>query len=281
MGKITCDKSMANRIVNHRGGYSRCVIGSNPTMYDFVYNDPRLLNLSIGRSGLDTDFYRLKDNRSSLDMNAKIYICIMPFYSILGNASDTMKTYDICNHLYSLRKKFDFVLYLLRNSPKRTLKILYKNLFRYDGNKFVRNAIQRSRPTNMDEQVDMMCNSWKAEFDITDFSMPLTKKNEQRRIISNAHLHKLIKFCKINDWKPIFIIMPMSQCLSDKFSTTFRETYIQSFIKPFITQYNIPCMDYSTNSKFLDNNLYSTPLFLNERGAKIFTQQVIDDTLNL
>lgn len=278
---MICDKRTANGVINHGGGYSRCVVGSNPTMYDFEYNDSRLLNLSIGRSGLDTDFYRLKDNKWQIEENAKILICIMPFYSILGNAVDTMKTFDICNHLYSIKKKSDFVLYLLRNNPVRTLKILYKYLFRYDGEKLNRNAGQLSQLMNMDEQTEMMCNSWKAEFDITDFSMPLTKKNIQRRIISSDHLYKLIQFCKNNDWKPIFIIMPMSQCLSDKFSTTFRETYIQSFISPFIKQYNIPCIDYSTNSLFLDNNLYSTPLFLNERGAKIFTQQVIDDTKNL
>lgn len=278
---MICDKSIANSMDNYRGGYSRCVIGSNPTMYDFEYNDPRLLNLSIGRSGLDTDFYRLNDNKWQIGENAIIYICILPFYSILGNAIDSMKTFDICNNLYSLKHKSNFVLYLLRNNPVRTLKILCKYLFRFDGEKLNKNKVYYSQSTNMDEQVEMMCNSWKAGFDITDFSMPLTKKNKQRRIISIAHLHKLIKLCKNNDWKPIFIIMPMSQCLSDKFSTTFRETYIYSFVKPFIIQYNIPCIDYSTNSLFLDNNLYSTPLFLNERGAKMFTKQVISDTLNL
>jgi hypothetical protein len=122
-------------------------------------------------------------------------------------------------------------------------------------------------------------NVWKKEFNIMDFDAPLSDELETGRKKSVKDLQSIIDFCLERNLKPVLIFPPMTNYLSRLFSEKAREMYIYSFIREANTK-NIPFLDYMEDERFRDPDLYFNSFFLNLKGRKLFTKQVLKD-LNL
>jgi hypothetical protein len=86
----------------------------------------------------------------------------------------------------------------------------------------------------------------------------------------------MIDFCIERNLKPVLIIPPMTKYLSCLLTDTIREIYIYSFIREANVK-NIPFLDYMDDERFSDPSLYFNSFFLNLRGRKLFTKQVLKD----
>lgn len=116
---------------------------------------------------------------------------------------------------------------------------------------------------------------WKAQFSIGDLSAPLSSANEVAMAKQVEIFIKLIRFCKERSYKVACIIPPVSQYLGEYFTKTFRQYYIQRFLAE--SGYDGWFKDYSLDERFSDPELYFNSFFLNLRGRKMFTRQVLKD----
>lgn len=269
------------------GKFAIANIGSNPAMYGFEYPNDIGINLSIGRSGLDVDLEMLKFFRFQLKPGAKILITIMPFYSILGDAKDTMNIYDKYAYYRILGKQrieiLGFTKDIAEFSYRSYKKLLKRWLFPIRAIKDMSQSkikdlsYQPMSPEELETDAGNWWINWGKEFDIMDYDAPLTAQNAVRREISIKHLYALIDFCKENQYEPFFVLMPMTEHLLRRMSNKFKETYLYSFVKPIAQATNTPILDYMRVERFLNDELYLNSLFLNRQGAKLFTKQVLKD----
>ena len=89
-------------------------------------------------------------------------------------------------------------------------------------------------------------------------------------------MRELIDFCTERGYKPVFVIPPVTEHLAKFYTPKFEETYIYEYLKAI--ERNVLLLDYSKEAKYRnDDSLYFNSFFLNKRGRKAFTHQVLSD----
>ena len=272
------DKQLNYEIVN---------LGSNPARFAFFYDNILGQNWSTGTQGLDKDFEILKHFHSYIKEDGIVLLPIVAFSSVSGylkpendQLNYVAKFVSILNHNqanaiprgiearrwinYPLFYNWKYIYWLFNDSEK-------------DNRLAIPEQIMQPVELIMDAARWMEC--WKKEFNITDLNAPLSKELQEGRKKSIRDLQNLIDFCLERSLKPVLIFPPVSKYLSRLFSENVREKYIYSFIREANVK-NIPFLDYLDDERWGDEGLYFNSFFLNLKGRKLFTQQVLKD-LNL
>lgn len=117
---------------------------------------------------------------------------------------------------------------------------------------------------------------WKDEFGITSFEEPLSEVNNKGKEKRIALLKEIFTFCIERDLRPVIVIPPMHCSLANKFTPTFRENYIYSFVNK-ANIFKVPFLNYMDDERFDDDKYFYNSFFLNEKGAKKFTNIVLKD----
>lgn len=118
-------------------------------------------------------------------------------------------------------------------------------------------------------------NGWKKQFDISDFEAPLTPRNQEGRNYRISLMRELIDFCIEREYKPIYVIPPVTDHLSRFYTSKFEEIYVYDFLKQ--VDRNIPLLDYSKESALTKDSLYFNSFFMNKVGRQLFTERVLTD----
>ena len=126
------------------------------------------------------------------------------------------------------------------------------------------------------QDADMFIRGWKDEFDISDFSAPLPEHLISAMDKSVSLLSEIIDFCKERGYRPIIVLPPMTKVLHDKFPQSFWQTYVYDSINK-LNRPEVPVLDYMHDEKWADTSLYFNCYFMNLRGRKAFTKQVLKD----
>jgi hypothetical protein len=74
----------------------------------------------------------------------------------------------------------------------------------------------------------------------------------------------------------VLIFPPISKVLEERFTPRMRDLYLYPLTKSLTERYNIPFLDYLGNETFSDNSLFFNSLFMNLRGRKLFTKDVLN-----
>ena len=117
---------------------------------------------------------------------------------------------------------------------------------------------------------------WKAQFGIQSFEEPLSEANNKEREKRIALLEEMLTFCIERDLRPAIVIPPMHCGLASKFTSTFRENYINSFVNK-ANIFNVPFLNYMDDERFDDDKYFYNTFFLNKEGAKKFTKIILKD----
>jgi hypothetical protein len=302
--------SMINLVVYHTGWYQAkfkdCKkfwkrfhfnidavnLGSNSALYSFDYEGLKIVgyNWAIGPQSLPQDFSILKTYHSYLKRGAVVIIVLCPFsscnkvykdeelekyYTILHPG--VIKNFSLTNQIRIYNIKDNPLRYAMKQSLK-ALIIMPVYLMKTVYHLFCL-QLNRISPRNvkmMEKDSHARMDWWKKQFEIkdleTEFPFHLCEGRKKRIEV----LTEMIDFCIERELKPVIVIPPMTKYLSSKMSATFRETYIYSFIREANVK-NIPFLDYMDDERFNDASLYFNSFFLNLRGRKIFTKQVLKD----
>jgi hypothetical protein len=262
-------------------------LGSNPPRFAFFYEHVLGQNWSTGIQGLAQDFLILKRYYSYIKSGGIVLIPILPLsaiytYSLKYKPERNLLTYHakfvrMLDHYQVYKQPYYrnaslFIRFPLLMYPSSLLYLLH------DTEKDDRLLLseQIMQPLELNKDADSFVESWKENFDIEDFEAPLSDIHKESIAESVAILSEMIDFCIERDLKPVLIIPPVTRYMSACFSESVREQFMYDFIRRANKQ-NIPLLDYYTDARFQDPQLYFNSFFLNLKGRKLFTKQVLKD----
>lgn len=262
-------------------------LGSNPAKYGLFYENVRGQNWATGSQGLEMDFEILRYFHSYLKDGGIVLIPIMPFTAI----SQYIKTKSgYWNDSYYI--KFAKVLdssqtRQMPNGSKLLRKVKYPLIFdplliRYlfadiPADNSLEITEQTMSAVELEHDADRWIDNWKKEFDAAvskDFL--LDGKYLPYREESVSILRQIVEYCNERNLKPVLLTIPMSKYLAKKFSADFRQKLIYDFVEELNVD-GVMFLDYMFDSRFADPSLYNGTFFLNLKGRKLFSSQLMKD----
>jgi hypothetical protein len=164
-----------------------------------------------------------------------------------------------------------FIKYPLLTYPYAVLYLLHD----VEKDKKLLLSEQNMQPIELINDAERWLSNFKKEFGVKDFSAPLTEEHKKCFDETAYILSNMIDFCIERELRPILISLPTTKYFSSHFSSS-REQYVYSFIRK-INKRNVLFLDYYYDERFQDPSLYFNSFFLNLRGRKLFTRQVLID----
>ena len=268
-------------------------LGSNPALYSFFYEHIKGQNWATGSQGPEMDLEILKYYYSYLKKGGIVLIPIVAFSSCtpylwhkknryLGMqyysrfAKVLENNYQASKCIPNLDKVKMWIKYPLICQPN-----VFLHLFR---NTPIDNRLCITEQTmsclELNNDADKWIEGWKHEFNIKNLDLPLDNDMEAYHEECANKFVEIINFCKERDLKPVLIFPPMSNVLNARFSEKAKDTYIYSFIRNIQKKTAVDFLDYMCDKRFSSTELFFNSFFLNLRGRKLFTKQVLKD-LNL
>lgn len=261
-------------------------LGSNPARYGFFYENVRGQNWATGSQGLEMDYEILKYYHSYIKEGGYVLIPIMPFTSVsqylttkpeVWSDEYYMKFARILDKVQTLSMPRGKIVYWKSKYPLlfNVKKLIYL-LSDVNRDERLYEPEQRMSKLELEQDSSKWMEMWVDEFDakcIKDFM-----GNRYDVYVKDAEkiLGEMIDFCLYRNLKPILITVPMSSSLQDKFSEELRKKLIYDFIENSNIM-NVPFLDYMFDNRFSDGSLYNGAFFLNLKGRKCFTNQVVKD----
>ncbi|MDO5340832.1 MAG: hypothetical protein Q4F69_00030 [Bacteroidia bacterium] len=259
-------------------------LGSGGALHAFNYDGLPIkgANWALWPQSLVHDFNILKNYFSFIKPGGTVVITACPFGFLKNpnyNVASNLKYYTFLHPATIL--DFDenerMKALLLRDNPfsvkpKRCLKELYK----YYCDKYL-----EKKEVSADSRIDFaqnarnMVDAWKKQFGINDLGAPLSEKHQLEYNSRQQTLLDIVRFCKERDLKPVVVYPPIHQELRNIFPE-----YFVNITKSFMGGGNsqiVEFYDYSDYPAISDDKYFKTSYFLNELGAKKFTEILLKD----
>lgn len=261
-------------------------LGSNTDRFAFFYESVFGQNWSTGGEGLKESFEILKHNFSAIKKNGIVILPVNGFCSIAEDSKfDTRRNIQYYAKIlkatgYSsvvfekciYRKAMRFIRYPLLIYPK-SMRYIIKDTEKDNRLLCLEQAMQYD---DLITDADKWFSGYQKEFGIIDFSDPLTDSQKKCYNKTVNLLSEVIDFCLERNLKPVIISPPVTNIFSSRFPSSVRELHVYSFIRQANKQ-NVLYLDYYYDERFQDPQYYCNSYFLNLRGRKIFTKQVLHD----
>ena len=264
-------------------------LGSNTGLYGFRYDglDIKAANWAMSPQSFNQDLAILKTYYSFLAPKATIIVPLGPFSSCLKHYTDIeqLKYYTILHPgvIENFTKEQQDKAYRLKEQP---LTYVRKQMLHGFVQK-VKNQIRGVKPlleldyqplseTGVEQNAQAFIDGWKSQFKIEDMDAPLPPHIIEGRKKRVETLKEMYQFCKERDLRMVIVLPPVTKALSSKFSERFRENYIYSFLR----EANIPqdiFYDYLEDEELSKTEYFVNCMFLNKKGAKVFTKNILRD----
>lgn len=263
---------------NNQFGLNVVNLGSGAGYHAFNYEDCNIKarNWALGPQSLIHDYNILRNYFSYIRENGYVIITICPFTCLFSqyDKRHNFKYYTflhpatIINFEDSERTK----ALKIKDNPFREMPLYcIKQTFK----EIVDNIKIRIRPSrkNLQLSANSMMEGWKKQFGISNLATPLSEKHFQEQCSRRKTLDEMIAFCKERALRPVIVIPPMFHTLSSMFPDEFKKNYIIHFLQDV----DALVLDYMESKEFDKEEYFSTALFLNQHGAKVFTKHVLKD----
>ena len=267
--------------------YQIVALGSSSAKFAYNFEESAIkgMNWANQPQTLLEDFNLLRCYHSILDKNGIVLVTIMPFSGL----NKTTGIYDALKYLAletqgePIEPNCYYEACRLKNWPvlfgKPAIKALVKYLLgRESRNQNEDPAMADSNPMNytqLEEDAQNWIEGWKRQFSISELEAPLTEENHKGRNFRIKLMRELIDFCIERGYRPVFVIPPVTKHLNQYFSRDFEKIYIYDFINQI--DRSVELLDYSKNESLQSDDLYFNSFFLNRKGRKIFTSQLLSD----
>lgn len=261
-------------------------LGSNPALYGFFYEKVRGQNWATGSQGFPMDFEILKYYHSYVKEGGFVLIPIMPFSSI-SNFLETRTEYWSDNYYMKFAKILDYAqARKLPNGKKVLLKSRYPLIFNpklavyifhdvpVDNKLFI--SEQTMQSVELEYDAKQWIKAWETEFSVKNFNDFLGEKFKSYFDSGVKMIGEMIDYCLYRNLNPVLITIPLSSYLAKEFSQEFRQKMIYDFVNAANTQ-GIKFLDYMFDERFSNPELFNGCFFLNLKGRKLFTAQVVKD----
>lgn len=267
---------------NTTRNYDVCNVGSQSGMFAFDYDGFGITgcNWATGSESLSYNFRVLKNYFSFLRDSGIILITITPFGFCLKDYTDDRLNTKY--HLYldpkliigdSRRKCLLRIKFPLLMSPYQAMKRMIKDVPADNRLSLTTNQMSQK---NLQEDAVRWINGWKRQFSISDFDAPVSEHNRDCIDYNTNLLSEMISFCLERNLKPVLVLPPVTTELNSLFSDNFCESYIYSIIHN-ANKHHVPFLNYLSDARFSEKELFFNSFFLNAKGRKVFTRVVLSD----
>lgn len=264
-----------------------CVnLGSSAAYWCFDYTGTgvRGMNWANVPQTLLDDFRLLKNFHSILRQGGKIFIVIMPFTG-LNKRTGWMDTFKYLGTLdYTLldttwRSKachfYAMPIFFGRSALRAVIRYLLK---KERVSVPPTGATQEENPMGpqaLEKDAERWVAGWQAQFGIQDLEAPLTAENLAGRAVRVKVMCELVDFARERGYEPIYVIPPMTAALANRLTPIFWEQYVASFLRE--VDRDVRTLDYLRQPKWQDASLFFNSFFMNAKGRRLFTKQVLMD----
>lgn len=264
-----------------------CVnLGSSAAYWCFDYTGTgvRGMNWANVPQTLLDDFRLLKNFHSILRQGGKIFIVIMPFTG-LNKRTGWMDTFKYLGTLdYTLldttwRSKachfYAMPIFFGRSALRAVIRYLLKKE-RTAGLPTGANQEENlMEPQALEADAERWVAGWQAQFGIQDLKAPLTPENLEGRAVRVKVMREMVDFARERGYEPIYVIPPMTAPLANRLTPVFWEQYVASFLRE--VDRDVRTLDYLRQPKWQDASLFFNSFFMNAKGRRLFTKQVLMD----
>lgn len=261
-------------------------LGSNPARFAFFYENVVGQSWATGSQGQDMDFELLKYFHSYLKQGGTVLIPIMPFTAISPYIA-TRKEYwgpAYYSKFYQLidweQKRHlpyaDEIQRYLSNPLSVNRRAWRYILHDVPADNRYKIAEQPMMAVELEQDATNWIKGWCAEFNLKSLCDAFEARWQTYREKAIGLNRKMVDYCLERGYKPVFICVPLTKYLSDKFPADVRRHLVTDFVA-VCNEHDIPFLDYTLDPRFQDPSLYFNSFFLNLRGRKLFTRQVLKD----
>lgn len=252
-------------------------LGSSSGMSAFDYKGTGIsaANWAMSPQSFVGDYQVLRNYYSFLKEGATVLLPICPFSS-LGGGNDYLPDYyySILNIIsipkasykkkMQVKKMFDYpILFYPLAELFFSLKRLLKKHSQLTQEGFAKDA--KTRFSN-----------WKKEFSIESFDDNLTILQKDLLEDSKEALSTIIAFCIERRLRPILVLPPISVPMREFISDDIEKKFVIEFVSS-INKEGIPFLNHLTDARFDDISLYRDSFLLNEKGARLFTNVILEE----
>ena len=253
-------------------------LGSSASFYAFDYTDSgkKAANLALTSQYLLADYEILRNYSSFIRKDATV---------ILGTCLFSLDGYDVT---YFDDRYYTFLSppSIWNFSPQRLHSILsvknnpiqYYPLFSFIAD--VRNLVYRKKQRKWtDEMLEKdasrwLYDCWAKQFSIDDFSLPLSIRNADLARQAVQIVVKIKELCDQKGFKLVLVQPPVSRQLKVKLTTELRKNYVYLFRDCELLK-DCKYLDFLDDADFENSEYFQNAYFLNQRGAKLFTNKVL------
>ena len=253
--------------------------------YDFENTGVKGMNWANQPQTLLEDYNLLRHYHSVLRKGGYVIITIMPFTGLNKETGlmDAIKYVRLDYHGEAIQPHLYAEACRYAQTPILFGKSAIKALLRYMLHKDSNNeccslAMLENNPMSseqLDDNAKNFIEDWKKQFDITEWEASLTEQNQEGRNYRIKLMRELIDFCLERNYKPVYVIPPVTEHLSQFYTQKFEEIYVYNFLRQ--VDRDIPLLDYSKDADFKNDNLYFNCFFMNKVGRRMFTKRLLSD----
>lgn len=224
---------------------------------------------------------------SCLKNKGNVYLIIADLvFAEVGQGLFNPRRYQVLLSKENLGADYSLIQRLSLRFPllvhPRNIKGLLKYIIKGDQNKYATLRYNELTEKEVHAQAAKRCSDWCRQFGLkdtisTDISYELEMKFSKTRDI----LTSMIQFCLDNDFRPILVVTPVSKIMREHLGKDFTQKVLYDNIR-LANKQDVPFLDYLEDPDFDDFSLYHNNAdFLNARGRELFTQKLLNDTLNI
>lgn len=253
--------------------------------FDFENTGVKGMNWANQPQTLLEDYNLLRHYHSILRKGGYVIITIMPFTGLnkATGLMDAIKYVRLDYHGEAIQPHLYQQACRYAHFPILFGKPAIKALIRYILGKESKNAsctltLKENNQMSQDElKTDALrfVDGWKKQFNISDLEAPLTLSNQKGRKCRIKLMRELIDFCIEREYKPVYVIPPVTEHLSQLYTPKFEQLYIHDFLKQ--VRRDIPLLDYSKETELKNDEFYFNSFFMNASGRSLFTKRVLGD----
>ena len=259
-------------------------LGSNHPKFGFDYSETgiKAVNCAVGPQTLEYDFAILRKITPYLTKDAFVIIpiCLLKLFLYRQKSRSTHAKYytfltkdDIVG--YSKMEQIKLLKFPLIFNP-RLLRYVLCDVKKDTRLELTENPMKDAASLNKD--ADRWIECWNREFDIT-LPMPNLSEENKSDIQQNIRiLREMLEYCKMHNFKPIITILPVTDYLSSRFTDEFIQEHILRYINA-ANSVKVPVLNYLNDKRFTASELYINSFFMNKKGRKMFTKEIINNII--
>ena len=244
-------------------------IGSGPVYYgiDYTYCDRNGYNLATAPQNFEYGYKILRRFSSNLKPGATVIITVMAPMSF-GQNEDILRK-DYADRYYGILSPEEIDNY----SIKRAFVVNHPLLFA-----LINEIRQLFRNPNQTGKKLSIVEVWKGEFGLKNLRDGEQGRDHSVTFLSKVNLLvEMVKYCRDNQWNPVFVIPPIPETTRLEISEEFLNAFVwdnMSIVKEKVGEIKI--LNYYDDPRF-GMDLFYNDIFLNDKGTEIFSKILFEE----